>query len=115
MEGTTKKGDTSAASNIANVSMDQSSTQNQQLSSYKIVHKDQDAIYGFCINEVRTPIFGDFKNCYQFCNSIFFQRDKNMLALCTNKEIIEMDMRNLLVKNPQLDDECEIDILALQT
>jgi hypothetical protein len=37
-----------------------------------------------------------------------------MLALCTNKEIIEMDMRNLLVKNPQIDDECELDILALQ-
>lgn len=61
-------------------------------SSYKIVHKDQESIYGFCLNE----------------------RDKNMLALCTNKEIIEMDMRNLLVKNPPIDDECEMDILALQ-
>ena len=37
-----------------------------------------------------------------------------MLALCTSKEIIEIDMRNILVKNPPLDDECETDKLALQ-
>lgn len=39
-----------------------------------------------------------------------------MLALCTNKEIIEMDMRNLLSNKTaasMIDDEFEIDLLAL--
>lgn len=42
------------------------------------------------------------------------KRDKNMLALCTNKEIIEIDIKNLLTKDSHIDDECEMDILALQ-
>ena len=37
-----------------------------------------------------------------------------MLALCTNKEIIEIDIKNLLTKEAYIDDECEMDILALQ-
>ena len=32
------------------------------------------------------------------------KRDKNMLALCTNKEIIEMDIRNLLRNNSNEED-----------
>lgn len=39
-----------------------------------------------------------------------------MIALCTNKEIIEMDMKNLLLNRnaaAHIDDECEMDILAL--
>ena len=77
------------------------------LPAYKIVHKDQDAIYSFCLNE----------------------KDKSALALCTGKEIIELDMRHLLVRSNAaaaaaaaaaataatvaLDDECEMDILAM--
>lgn len=38
-----------------------------------------------------------------------------MLALCTSKEIIEMDIKNLLTKNVTIDDECEMDILAMQS
>ena len=37
-----------------------------------------------------------------------------MLALCTNKEIIELDIKNLISKDSHIDDECEMDILALQ-
>jgi hypothetical protein len=37
-----------------------------------------------------------------------------MLALSTSKEIIEMDIKNLLVKNIAIEDECEIDILTMQ-
>jgi hypothetical protein len=51
-----------------------------------------------------------------FLNKTFLysKRDKNMLALCTSKEIIEMDIKNLLAKNVTIDDECEMDILAMQ-
>ena len=37
-----------------------------------------------------------------------------MLSLCTSKEMIEMDIKNLLVKNITIEDECEMDILAMQ-
>ena len=37
-----------------------------------------------------------------------------MLSLSTSKEIIEMDIKNLLVKNITIEDECEIDILTMQ-
>jgi hypothetical protein len=36
-----------------------------------------------------------------------------MLALATSKEIIEMDIKSLLSKNAAIDDECEMDILAI--
>ncbi len=42
-----------------------------------------------------------------------FQREKSMLALATSKEIIEMDINSLLAKNVAIEDECEMDILAI--
>lgn len=42
--------------------------------TYKIVHKDQDSIHSFCLNE----------------------KDKHIISLCTNKEILEIDFKNLL-------------------
>jgi len=36
------------------------------------------------------------------------------MSFCTGKEIIELDLKNMLMKNPPIDDECEMDILALQ-
>lgn len=57
-------------------------------SAYKIVHKDQDAIYSFCLNE----------------------RDKNVMAFCTSKDIIEIDMKGLLSKNFGREDESDLDI-----
>ena len=42
--------------------------------TYKIVHKDQDSIHGFCLNE----------------------KDKHIISLCTSKEILEIDFKNLL-------------------
>ena len=35
-----------------------------------------------------------------------------MIAISTSKEIIEMDIRNLLVKNV-LTEDCEMDIMAM--
>ena len=37
-----------------------------------------------------------------------------MLTLSTSKEMIEMDIKNLLVKNVTIEDECEMDILTMQ-
>lgn len=98
MDFSTKRADTTLSSNMTTASsnnqehnVDNTNT-NQYTSFCKIVHKDQEPIYNFCLNE----------------------RDKNTLALCTSKEIIEMDIRNLMVKNAPIDDEYEMDILALQ-
>jgi hypothetical protein len=44
---------------------------------------------------------------------MFVQREKSMLALATSKEIIEMDINSLLSKNVAIEDECEMDILAI--
>ncbi|CAF0710194.1 unnamed protein product [Brachionus calyciflorus] len=74
-------------SNMASVPSSNTST------AFKIVHKDQEAINSFCINE----------------------RDKNMLALSTNREIIEMDMSNLLMNKSagtMIDDDYEMEMLA---
>lgn len=78
----TKKSQTDSTNNGANA-------QSYLTSAYKIVHKDQEAIYSFCLNE----------------------KDKNVLAFCTSKEIIEIDMKNLLIKSAGggETDECDIE------
>lgn len=65
-------------------------TNSQSLSSaaYKIVHKDQEAIYSFCLNE----------------------RDKNVIAFCTSKDIIEVDMKGLMLKSTGCENECDIEM-----
>jgi hypothetical protein len=45
--------------------------------SYKIIHKDQDAIHSFCLNE----------------------KDSHVISVCTNKEILEIDFQSLLRSN----------------
>lgn len=53
---------------------------------YRIIHKDQDAIHGFCLNE----------------------KDKHVLSLCTNKEILEIDFKHLL-KNSSDEENSDTD------
>lgn len=72
----------------ADSAISNSNSSSYSTSAYKIVHKDQDAIYSFCLNE----------------------RDKNVMAFCTSKDIIEIDMKSLLQRNNGRDDECEIEM-----
>jgi hypothetical protein len=44
------------------------------VNKYKILHKDHEAIHSFCVN----------------------QKDKHIMSLCTTREIIEIDFKNLL-------------------
>lgn len=37
-----------------------------------------------------------------------------MLSFGTSRELIEIDIKNLMVKNVPIEDECEMDILAMQ-
>lgn len=62
--------------------------------TFKIVHKDQDAINSFCLNEVIFLIF-----FIKSINLLYFKRNKNTLAFCTNKEIIEVEISDLLINN----------------
>ncbi|XP_059484944.1 dmX-like protein 2 [Neocloeon triangulifer] len=57
----------------------------------RIIHKDQDSISSFCLNEVAN----------------------GLLALATPKELQEMDISLLLESPAWLEDECEFDIVNL--
>ena len=109
----TKKGDTTYNNNTTGSEVNGATNP----SSIKIIHKDQEGIHSFCLNEVDSRAISSQIGCCHGNLTLFssrFKRDKNMLALCTNKEIIEIDIKNLLAKDAHIDDECEMDILALQ-
>lgn len=57
----------------------------------RIIHKDQDSISAFCLNEVSN----------------------GLLALATPKEVQEMDISLLLESPAWFEDECEFDIVNL--
>nr|CAD7457415.1 unnamed protein product [Timema tahoe] len=57
----------------------------------RIIHKEQDSITAFCLNQV----------------------NHGLLALCTPREVQEMDISLLLELPSWLEDECEIDLINL--
>lgn len=83
--------DSTARRGLGDYNAPTTNTNGYSSAAYKIVHKDQEAIYSFCLNE----------------------RDKNVVAFCTAKDIIEIDMKGLLMRSSGREDECDID-LSLQ-
>ncbi|KAG8301468.1 DmX-like protein 1 [Homalodisca vitripennis] len=57
----------------------------------RIIHKEQDSITAFCLNNVST----------------------GLLALATPREVQEMDISLLLEMPSWLEDECELDLMSL--
>ncbi|CAG0879339.1 unnamed protein product [Cyprideis torosa] len=68
-------------------------TESSLLAPVKIIHKEQDSVSAFCINQV-TP---------------------GLMALATLREIQELDISLLLQAPACLEDECEFDILNLHS
>lgn len=87
----------------------------------RIIHKEQDSISAFCLNQVRFAffllyIFENIKGFVQ-CNLKFIwfgdKVNPGLMSMATPREVQEMDISLLLELPSWLEDECEFDIINL--
>ncbi|XP_056021522.1 dmX-like protein 2 isoform X2 [Ostrea edulis] len=70
----------------------------------KIIHKEQDIITAFALNQIDSE-YSSYEQLSKFLNA-----NANLLALSTQKDIIELDIGPVLAPPTWLEDENEMDI-----
>nr|XP_022328939.1 dmX-like protein 2 isoform X8 [Crassostrea virginica] len=70
----------------------------------KIIHKEQDIITAFALNQINNEY-----SCFDRLSKLF-SANANLLALATQKEIVELDIGPVLAPPTWLEDENEMDI-----
>lgn len=86
----------------------------------RIIHKEQDSISAFCLNQVNFYFVKQnekrkyLKSTVDNCNFNFPQVNPGLMALATPREVQEMDISLLLELPSWLEDECEFDLMNLK-